>query len=218
MCGRFASGKVGMDVKGTAFLARKVMLIEELGEDRYAELIAKFAQKEPFFKQSIVATTLIPIRAFIAFNEALVDSLYGGDVGSYVRFGEQSAEYALILGPYKRIRETNSIAAFVESARVIYQGYYTAGRAEGTIDGETADLWLHGIPSEYRHLYFEYAITAYFRRGMELVGGRAVTMARVLGFSMGDEEVHYRYVIEPTAAKSPWSERGPFSSRKRPPG
>ena len=30
-----------MDVKGTAFLARKVMLIEELGEERYVEALAE---------------------------------------------------------------------------------------------------------------------------------------------------------------------------------
>src|SRR5689334_14152607 len=80
-------GKVGMDVKGTAFLARKMMLLEEIGEERYAEFLSEVAQKEPFFNQTIVATTLIPIRIFVAFNEALIAKFYGGDQTTYVRFG-----------------------------------------------------------------------------------------------------------------------------------
>lgn len=197
-----------MDVKGTAFLARKVMLIEEIGEEAYNLFLAEVAQREPIFGQSIVATTLIPIRSFIAFNEAIVDRFFDGDRNAYLRFGEKSAEYALLIGPYKRIRETSSIAAFVESARFIYQGYYTAGRAEGCIDGDDADLKIHGIPADCRHLYFEYAIAAYVRRGIELTGLRSTSMTRVLGFSRGDDEIHYRYHVEATPAP------GAFGSRR----
>lgn len=201
-----------MDVKGTAFLARKVMLIEEIGEEKFTKFLTEFADQEPLFAQPIGATTLIPIRAFIAFNEALIERFYDGDVNAYLRFGEKSAEYALIIGPYKRIRETNSVAAFVESARIIYQGYYTVGRAEGSLDGDVADLKIHGIPSEHRHVYFEYAITAYVRRGIELTGLRRTTMERVRGFSCGDDEIHYRYQVETAPAP------GPYAPRKSPSG
>jgi hypothetical protein len=189
-----------MDVKGTAFLARKVMLIDEIGEDRYAVFLADFARKEPAFNQPISATTLIPLPAFIAFNEALIAAFYGGDPASYLRFGEKSAEYALSIGPYKRIRETNSIAVFVESARYIYQNYYTAGRAEGSLRGNVADLKLHGIPPEHKHIYLEYVIVSYFRRGIEVLSRHSVAMTRVLGFSNGDDDIHYTYVIEATPA------------------
>ena len=192
-----------MDVKGTAFLARTVMLIEEIGEERFNQLVSEMARKEPIFSHPIHATTLIPLRVFVAFNDALIDELYGGDRSAYLRFGEKSAEYALTIGPYKRIRETNSIAVFVESARFIYQGYYTAGRAEGTLDGEAAELRLHGIPSEHRHIYLEYVSAAYLRRGIEIISMHAVSMTCVRGFSRGDEEVHYHYVIERTPAPTP---------------
>lgn len=207
-------GKVGMDVKGTAFLARKMMLVEEIGEDRYAEFLSEIARREPIFNQPIVATTLIPLRAFVAFNEALVDEFYGGDPRAYLRFGEKSAEYGLIVGPYKRIRETNSVAVFVESARIIYQGYFTEGRAEGSLDGDVADLKLHGIQPEHRHVYLEYAIAGYVRRGIELVGLRSTAMERVRGFSCGDDLVHYRFMMEVTPAPAPFSPR----RRSAPPG
>jgi len=189
-----------MDVKGTAFLARKVMLIDEIGEDRFNRIVSDFGKKEPIFNQPIHATTLIPIQVFVAFNDALVDELYGGDRRAYMRFGEKSAEYALMIGPYKRIRETNSVSVFVEAARFIYQGYYTAGRAEGSMEGDTADLRLHGVPCEHKHLYLEYASAAYVRRGIELIGMHSVAMTCVRGFSQGDDEVHYRYAIERTPA------------------
>ncbi|MEZ4312168.1 MAG: hypothetical protein R3F14_29420 [Polyangiaceae bacterium] len=192
-----------MDVKGTAFLARKLMLVEDIGEGRYEEFLAEFARREPVFAEPIHATTHLPLQAFVAFNEALVNTFYGGDPGAYFRFGEKSAEYALIIGPYKRIRDTSSVAAFVEAARFIYQGYYTAGRAEGCLEGNTAELKLHGIPPEHRHLYLEYAIAGYVRRGIELVSLRSVHMERVAGFSCGDDLVHYHYVIEGTPAPAP---------------
>ena len=62
------------------------MLIEEIGQERYTQFLSEFAEQEPFFRQPIAATTLIPIGAFIAFNEALVSTFYGGDVQSYLQF------------------------------------------------------------------------------------------------------------------------------------
>jgi hypothetical protein len=207
-----------MDVKGTAFLARKVMLIEEIGEDRFNQIVSEIAKKEPIFERPIHATTLIPMGVFVAFNDALIDQLYGGDRTAYIRFGEKSAEYALMIGPYKRIRETNSVAVFVDSARFIYQGYYTAGRAEGTFQGDVAELRLHGVPSENHHLYLEYASAGYLRRGIEIMSMHGVTMTCLRGFSRGDDDVHYRYAIERTAAPSPTHPgRGPRSSPPLPP-
>lgn len=196
-----------MDVKGTAFLARKLMMMEEIGQERWIDFLSQFARQEPIFNEPVTATTLIPLRSFIALNEALIDTFYDGDRSCYLRFGEKSAEYSLMIGPYKRIRETNSVTVFVESARIIYQGYYTAGRAEGTIDGDVADLKLHGIPPEHRHVYLEYAVAGYVRRGIELVGLHSVAMERVRGFSCGDDLVHYRYILEGTPAPAPFTPR-----------
>lgn len=196
-----------MDVRGTAFLARKLMLLDEIGEERFDVLLQEVARVEPVFAEPIHATTLIPMRSFAVFNEALVQTLYSGDTSSYLRFGESSAEYGLLLGPYKRIRETNSVAVFVECARIVYQGYYTEGRAEGSLAGNVAEVKLHGIQPEDRYLYLEYAIAGYVRRGIELVSLHSASMERLRGFSCGDEEVHYRYFIEDGPAPAPFGGR-----------
>lgn len=78
--------------------------------------------------------------------------------------------------------------------RLLYQNFYTVGQAETTITGNNkVELRLFGIPEEHHHVYMEYSITAYFKRGLELVGARAVTMRRIAGFSVGDPIVHYEY-------------------------
>jgi hypothetical protein len=183
-----------MEVKGTAFLARKSMLIQELGEPRFAAFLASYALEDPFFTHAILATTAIPIEKFLAFNDAIVRDLYGGDTMSYFRFGEKSAEWALMVGPYKNLRESKSLEKFAEMGCRLYQNYFTDGRAETWIVGTNkVEVRILGVPAEHRHVYFEYAIVAYFKRGLELVGAKKVTMRRINGFSIGGTDVHYEY-------------------------
>ncbi|MFT3771469.1 MAG: hypothetical protein QM820_39140 [Minicystis sp.] len=184
-----------MEIKGTAFLARKAMLAQEFGDARASAFLEAYAREDPFFARMILATSTIPIDRFIAFNEAMVRDLYGGDQQSYFRFGVKSADWALTAGPYKHLRATKSLVQFAESGRLLYQNYYSEGRAETTIDGNVIDLRLLGIPAGCRHVYFELAIVGYFHRGLELVGARAVKHRRVRGFSTGDAEVHYQYTM-----------------------
>jgi hypothetical protein len=184
-----------MEVKGTAFLARRAMLSQEIGELRTLALVDAFTQAHPGFPRAVVATTSIPIELFIAFNEMLVRDVYGGDDKSYWRFGERSADWALTAGPYKHLRATKSLAQFAETGRLLYQNYFSEGRAETSIKDKTVDLRLIGIPAAHRHVYFEYAIVGYFKRGLELVGAREVTSQRLRGFSRNDAEVHYRYTL-----------------------
>jgi hypothetical protein len=185
-----------MEVKGTAFLARKSMLIQEFGETRFAAFLASHALEDPFFTHAILATTAIPMEKFLAFNDAIVRDLYGGDTMSYFRFGEKSAEWALTVGPYKNLRESKSLEKFAEMGRRLYQNYFTDGRAETWIVGNNkVELRILGVPAAYRHVYFEYAIVAYFKRGLELVGAKKVTMRRISGFSVGGADVHYEYQL-----------------------
>ena len=186
---------MAMHVKGTAFLARRAMLAQEIGEERTAQLVEWFTREYPDLPRVVLATTSIPFPAFIAFNEMLVRDVYGGDVQSYWRFGERSDEWALTAGPYKHIAATRSVAEFAATGRLIYQNYFTEGRAETAMKEGSVDLRLLDIAAPDRHEYLEYAIVGYFKRGLELVGARAVTATRVKGFSRRDPEVHYRYTL-----------------------
>jgi hypothetical protein len=182
-----------MEVKGSAFVARKALIEKEHGASRFAALLREVAVRDPVFGGPILATTRLPIDAFLRFNEAVVRDLYAGDEQSYFRFGEASAQWALTEGPYKHMVTNKSVAEFAASAPNIYRTYFTEGEARAEIHGHEVALQLLGI--EARHVYFEYAITGYFKRGLELVSGKRVKMTGERGFSKGDSDVLYLFTI-----------------------
>ncbi len=190
-----------VEVKGTAVLARRTMLVRELGEERFKRFFDAVAERQPLFSRPILATTTLPIRPFLAFNDMIVRELYDGDVQSYVRFGEASAEWSLTEGPYKNMLASKSIDQFAGLGKLLYANFFTAGRAESALrspgrdDRRVVDLRLLEIPREHHHPYIELAIPGYFRRGLELVSQRRVAMRTLRAFSKGDSEVHCEYTV-----------------------
>lgn len=179
-----------MDVKGTAFIARKSHVSREHGAEAFDAVLATVATKYPVFREPILATTRIPVQQFIELNDAIVARLYGGDERSYFRFGEASATWGLTLGPYKGMVDGRDVRAFVSTVPTIYRSYFNDGQAVAKVlDDESAEIRISGIQPP--HLYFEYAITGYFARGIELVTGRKVEVRALRGFSRGDADVHY---------------------------
>ena len=185
-----------MEVKGTAFLARKQLVVAERGEAQFEALVRRFAEKEPVFRAPILATTILPIRPFLALNDEILRELYEGDVQSYLRVGEASAEWSLTQGPYRYLRESKSLEQFAGMGKVLYGNFFTGGRAETKLVGDVVELRIDGIERDLRHPYFEYAICGYFKRGRELVGAKRVEMKRVRGFTQGDADVHYTFTLK----------------------
>jgi hypothetical protein len=184
-----------MDVKGTAFVARKAYLERKFGAARFDALVRAQAKLDPVFAGPILATSRLPIEAFLRLNDRIVRELYGGDERSYFEAGTASAEFALGEGgPYRMLVTNRDLASFAASAPRIYRTYFDEGDAVGTFDGASkVTLALTGIP--IRHVYFELAICGYFRRGLELVSSKSVSMQCVRGFSRGDGDVLYEYVV-----------------------
>lgn len=176
-------------------MARKAMLEREHGAERFEEVLRRVALTEPPFRSPILATTRIPLDSFLRFNEAIVTELYDGDELSYFRFGEASATWALTSGPYKHLVTNKSVAEFAASAPNIYRNYFTEGEARAEVVKNRVVLRLLGIDAPHRHVYLEYAIMGYFKRGLELVSGRKVQMLAELGFSKHDGEVLYHFTI-----------------------
>jgi hypothetical protein len=179
-----------MDVKGTAFIARRTFVSRDHGSAAFEAVVATVAKTHPILAEPVVATTRLPVRAFIALNDEIVTRLYAGDVQSYFRFGEESAVWGLTVGPYKGLVAEKSVRGLVSSVPTIYRSYFSEGECIAKLlDGDRAELRLQGI--EPRHVYFELAIAGYFARGLEIVSGRAVKTTRLRGFSLGDKDVHY---------------------------
>jgi hypothetical protein len=183
-----------MHVKGTAFIARKTFVSRDHTPEAFEEVLAHVVKTYPSLGDPIVATTRIPVLAFIALNDEIVMRLYAGDQHSYFRFGEDSAVWGLTKGPYKGLVAEKSVRGLVASVPTIYKSYFNDGECIATLHGDSrAELRITGI--EPRHVYFEYAISGYFARGLEIVSDRVVTMRKLRGFSLGDKDVHYEMVL-----------------------
>jgi len=184
-----------MEVKGSAFVARKALIEKDHGAARFEEILQKVARTEPALRQPILATTRIPFDAFLRFNDAVVTELYDGDDQSYFRFGEGSAIWALTSGPYKHLVTNKSVADFAASAPNIYRTYFSEGEARSEVHGDVVTLRLFGIELRYHHVYVEYAIMGYFKKGLELVSGKKVRMTAERGFSKRDTDVLYHFAV-----------------------
>lgn len=181
-----------MDVKGTAFVARKAYLERKFGAAKFDEVLRKQAAIDPIFKSPILATSRLPIEPFLRLNDRFIRELHGGDDRAYFEAGVESAEFALGEGgPYRVLVTNRDIASFAASAPRIYRTYFDEGDAASVQDGAGVVLTLSDIP--IRHVYFEYAICGYFGRGLELVTGGKVDARCVRGFSKGDADVRYEY-------------------------
>jgi DNA-binding CsgD family transcriptional regulator len=122
----------------------------------------------------------VPLPEFLAFNEELVDRLYGGDVKStYFDLGEQSAAWAFVDGPCKSFIDRRELGQLAESFAQIWRAYYTetTSRCEGKVTDGGVEFTVSGLPAW--HPYFEYLFTGFMKGAMELVCANPVEATRV---------------------------------------
>jgi hypothetical protein len=191
-----------MHVKGTALLARKALLLQEFGDQRGAEIFAELAQRIPYFQEPILASTSIPIEQFFRFQDELLRRHYKNDPLQYFHYGEASAEWALVKGPYKRLLQDKSVARFAEHGVVLFKTYFDEGAAETSLGPGYIDYRIVGVSPSHRHPYLEYATIGYFKRGLELLGATGVVHKRLEGFTTGAAQVHYQIAyIDPAEGR-----------------
>jgi len=180
-----------MRVKGTAYKSRLHLLQGKLGEAGVEEFMEAFRREHPDFPRTVLATTWIDAAQFLSLTDAIVEQVYGGDEQSFWEIGEQSALFTLRNGPYRNLLDSKDSERFAAMAKAMYANFFDVGEARSVYTPECVDLYIEGVPADLRHLYFEYSIVGYFRRGLELIED-AVRCECVEGFSKGDERVHYR--------------------------
>lgn len=181
-----------MEVKGTAFLARRDLVARLHGTAALDAILAEVAAVEPFWGEPVLATTRIPMAAFLVFNQAIIDRFYDGDPQANFTLGEESAAWAFE-GPYKNLVASRDLERFVASAPTVYRNYYDQGDAKAEQRGSEIRVSLVGIPATYRSIAIEYGVMGYFRCGLHRVTGQVATMAAKRGFSRGDDDVLYHF-------------------------
>lgn len=183
-----------MEVKGAAFVGRKDAVIKQFGDSAWAKFIEGYAEKDPYFKNSILSTTSIPADKFLAFEEALITNFYNGDKNTYWKHGEQAAEYSLVNGPYKIYLSSKDVKMFVEERlAAVWRMYYNEGEMVGKVEGNVAEVFINNVPIS--HIYFEYTVMGYAHKAIELVGAKIIEIKKVKGPSMGTKDSHYQFIL-----------------------
>jgi hypothetical protein len=182
-----------MEVKGVAFLARQMMVIQDHGEPAWRAFISQYAQKESCFAQSVMPVTRLPVDAFVRLNEALVQRFYGGDPQAYWQFGVRSAEYALGRGQLKTMFATGDYRRFLLFTPGIWKSYFTGGDLQARTAPEYTELRICSVPRP--HPYFELSVMGFAVGGLQVLGTSNLRHEVIKGFSRGHPEVVYRFYI-----------------------
>jgi hypothetical protein len=180
-----------MEVKGVAFLARQMMMVQEHGEETWRTFLAEYARREPIFARPVMPVTRIPVDAFVRFNEALVQRFYGGDRKVFWQFGIKSAEYALSKGQLKLMFAPGDFRRFLLFTPSMWKGYFTEG--EMVARPETDSVELHISNVRRPHLYFELTVMGFAEGGLQFLGAKNLQHEILKGFSRGHNEVLYRF-------------------------
>jgi serine/threonine protein kinase len=180
-----------MKVKATTLLSRRAMLVERLGEAVYERFLVDIGNEIPFFRKLLLPSTQIPVADFLRFNDTLVDRFFNGDKRIYWTFGEQSSEWLSKNGPYVAQFKRGDFKRFWVILPAFWKTFYSEGETRVSSEGASLEIF---IDSPVEHVYFEYSVLGFVKRGLEVLGAR-VRAARIKGFSSGDREIHYRFTI-----------------------
>jgi hypothetical protein len=176
-------------VKGSAVLARKDIVHRRFGAEAWSKLVDDMAKQLPSFQSPIVASSLVPIREFLAFHDELVRRFFHGNTKVYLELGAESAEWALTKGPYKKYLAGKDLTGFVQAIPNLSAAYWEDAQTtyDATLDGNVVELEVSGLP--VWHPYFEYLVAGYIKRALELLCGGPVRSERLKGGAGTD----YRY-------------------------
>jgi len=82
-----------MEIKGTAFLSKRNQIVRMHGQARWDAFLEGLRRKQPFFVENVLATTLIPVDAFLAFMDEVLAQFFTGDERAYWEIGARSADW-----------------------------------------------------------------------------------------------------------------------------
>ncbi|MBV9949546.1 MAG: hypothetical protein JOZ69_22075 [Myxococcales bacterium] len=168
------------------------------GPEAWSTLVSDMAKLYPCFRAPLVASSLVPWRDFLAFHDELVRRFFGGDARIYHRLGEESAQWALTKGPYKKFLARKDVRDFVDAIPQLCTAYwespsmvYRAALQDGVVELEVV-----GLPQW--HPYFEYLVVGYIKAALVLLSGDPVTVEQRRGGS--GTEYRYEFRLPPPNA------------------
>jgi DNA-binding CsgD family transcriptional regulator len=163
-----------------------MIVTRKFGAEAWNQIFSRLARLHPCLRAPLTASSRVPLPEFLAFNEELVDRLYGGDLKStYFELGEQSAAWAFVDGPCKTFIDRRELGQVAKSFAHIWQAYYTETTSccEGKVTSDGVEFTVSGLPEW--HPYFEFLFTGFMKGAMELVCANPVEARRLRRSSGG---------------------------------
>ncbi len=178
-----------MRVYGSALLARKHIVTKRFGPRKWLELFDDMAARFPYFKQPVVAASIIPLAEFISFHDELVRRFFDGDPKAYFLLGDESARWAMTEGPYRSFVAGKDFEGIGLSFPQTWTMYFaeTSSYCATRVDGNVVELEAFNLP--VWHPYFEYFIVGYFRGMLDLICANPIDVTQL----KGGGGTHYRY-------------------------
>ena len=181
----------GNFVRGIAFESRRRMVESEIGKEEFENYLRWLAEQDSFWKQNIIATTLIPLDSFLRLNEGLIARYYHNDIMMYWKWGKSAAEWALTDGPYRNfMKEKDLHAFFLRVLPLIWGLYFTFGSAAAEIEGRRFRVVLSGLPK--KHPYLEYSTMGWVE-GVIILRGEGIEDIRAV--SVERHRVVYDFIL-----------------------
>ncbi len=189
-------------IKGTAYVARRALLEKSFGTARAADMLREVAAEVPFFQKPVLATSMLPLAEWLAWNDSLVRRFFADQASPYFYLGEESAAWALTEGPYRNMMSDRGLTEFIERGTLLYRSYYEIGELTLEHTPGKLETRIDGIPSAYRHPHFEFNPAGYVKRALEMLGARTVHTKQLAGFSRGNAHVQYVYTFREDATRN----------------
>ena len=183
--------KKGNFVRGIAFESRRRMVESEIGKEEFGNYLRWLAERDRFWKQNTIATTLIPLDSFLRFNDGLITRYYHNDTMKYWRWGKAAAKWALTDGPYRNfMKEKDLHAFFLRVLPLIWGLYFTFGSATTERDGRRLRVVFRGLPK--KHPYLEYSPMGWVE-GAIILKGEGIEEIRAV--SVDRHRVVYDFIL-----------------------
>jgi hypothetical protein len=182
-----------MEVKGVAFLARQVLMVQSHGEQAWRDFLKEYAKKDPLYAQPVMPVTRLPVDSFLRLNDAIVQRFYGGDQKVYWQFGVKSAEYAMSQGQLRSMFSPGDVRRFMLFTPGIWKGYFTEGEMQVRPEERYTEVRL--VNTLRPHVYFELSVMGFVAGGLAFLGTKNVQYEALKGFTKGNPDVLYRFYL-----------------------
>jgi hypothetical protein len=163
---------------------------QEFGADKWGQFLNGMKPRLPFLNAPILPVSRIPVAEFLALNDEIVRVFYRSDESIYWRFGEQSGEWAL-QNQLKGLFQNGEARKFLQFTPKIWTSYFDGGQLTTALGPDFVDIRICEVP--VRHIYFESSVIGFAKGGLATLGLPQPEPQRLKGFSVGDDEVLYRF-------------------------